>query len=608
MLRKSIVENLDFLGEIINKEIKVFGNYYIVDGLCFTNIKRLVGYAGKSFEVPDIIKSNTILRKMSRAYDNEPEPEYTNFEWSSLRSRYFTDDNVHHDDQGFIIASRRFPITSSWGNIQVEKFSKLIPLFTIDGLETGMLILRRTVWPKVFSPTLDYLRPINFASHKPDAFLLGKITSKTSLRRKYNVFTMEMIPSLFTMCKAGMIIQITAHSSTTKNLAVAMSQDKELLSVPYLSINKKSSIDFISENILKFTNKELGLAIDNVVEACYALGEKIPAPVANILADRSKMIVRISEETRQFVFHLIESFFTVVKTSYTAVSEKYGDKNYVYGGAKDIRTARAIVKKITNIDKVSDVLAKVQKRDLISLVHEYLNKDFPTDNTKNESYLFGGISMIMDYEHDRIIFANVDDKVLHKSEKWLIDAKMKRGAFLAKNRPKVLRSVFLTPDSEINALRASYILAVSAMLDIECSIKIYGQGRYEYRAGLLFFNSPSFNPFHLVVKSPRVLKLKMNDVGYFTEDEAKEFGDIKRKIIFVNKEDDTDIHFRGREASPSDKTSVYRLRGRQPDKRYIVNFYKTLELIVKNFVSKEHAANYLSDPIKMKRFSKSFPA
>lgn len=606
MLRQPIVDNLDIFSEIIGKEIKVVGSYYVVDGLYFTNFKRLVAYTGKTFEVEDAIKNNTILKKVKRAYKNEKEPEYPNFEWATLKSRYFTDENIHYDKQGYPIASRAFSITSSWGEIEITRWNKLVSLFTIDGLETGMIILRRTVAPKVFAPTLDYLRPINFTPDKPVGWLLGNLSSRTALTARPNIFTIDMIPSLLTMCKAGMIMQIKAHKPTTKKLAVAMSQDKELLSVPYLSINKKSTIDFIAENIVDFSNKETDFCISNVVNACYTIGRKIPKAITDVLATRSNMSASVSEETRQFVFNIMESFFTVVKTSYIAVNEKYGDKSYIYKGKDDAQTARTIADKISKIDTVSKILAKTQKRDIVALIHEYLNQDFPVSEVKNDSYSIGKLSMTIDYDYDRIIFANTTKKALQEPEKWLIDAQLHHNCNIVKHRPKILKAIFANPESEINAIRATYMLAIASMLDIECTIKIYGQTKYDHNAGMAFFNCPSFNILNLKIKSPKTDRIRKNDIGFFTEADAKDFMDVKRKIILVNNPKDADIHLKSKASSQSDRISVYRLPKRRVEKRYIVFFYRTLELLAKTFVSKEHAADYLSDPDKMKRFSKSF--
>ena len=226
MVSKILVENIEDINSALGLKIFFRNGLLIFDNIPFTNMRRLIGFADKTFEMAEMMKPNRLLSHLAYSYNAEAPSEFSNFEWTSGKQTYLNDKNGYVSD-GVFIAIRDFTISMSWGTASIKRTNRLKPIYTVDGMETGVLIVGSRIEPTLYCPKEGYLLPINYSSKSTKAVINKTYSIQTLTSTAPNIMPTCMIASLMTLCRAELI---TSAISGTSNDSGATSRKYPKLS------------------------------------------------------------------------------------------------------------------------------------------------------------------------------------------------------------------------------------------------------------------------------------------------------------------------------------------------------------------------------------------
>ena len=602
MINKAFIKHLDKINSTLGLDVVIRNDLFVLDNAYFTNFKRMIGYADKSFEIIDHMKDNRALNCIMSAYGKEETPEFANYEWTSSSHKYLNDDNVYVDENGSYVAIRDFRIEMSWGIAFVKKSNRLISVYTVDGLETGVLITNSVTDPVVFCPDLNYIRPLNYDPASAKAVLQKVYTSKSLTLVSTNIMPAVLVSSLVNLCKAGVINDISCSGPQERLLTVAFVREATPPSLPYLRVNGMNVLSLVDKYILSMSNKEIRSAVTLAMDASVSLNVPIPKVIAGVMASRSQTKACVPKDVKLFVFNILDTFFTVARFSYPVISERYGKKDYHYRSIADNNAARKIAKNIRRIDGASDKLSAIPLADIISIIHEYVQSEHTPEKPAEEGFSFGGVTMFTNYKDSCLRFSTVPGEHVTKSARWIGSHRWQPTPREATARAETYNFIFKESSDMQKAVMATYGLALATLMDVKYEIKVCAISKLAKKNTIRFFESTGFNPFSLVVKEAGILTMKYNDICVVNENNTHMYPGSKRKLIFVSHESDADICMSELQPSSAQYSQTYRLSTCTPDKRYIFDFAEVLTRMVTTFPTDGHASEMLGTRTKIDNF------
>jgi len=596
-MNNSFSKHIDLINSSLGVDIHVHNDYFVASGARFKEFKRVISYLDKSFDIEDELSANRSLNCIAMLYRSEPDPTYGNFTWTADKHIYFNDETGEFDDDGVFVASSKIKVKMPWGTAHINKKNRVKPVFNIEGMETGFLVINSTSDAKLLAFEPENTRLINHDSTNHTAIVIKTFTYHRAYTKTKNTVTSEMIPSLIEWCSAGVITQVKSAVTHEIKIASSIIKNPTTLTIAPLRINKMTPIALVDKVIHRMSSREATEAIKEVVSACARLGKPIPENIASMIASRSNLDTKISDTDKKFVFGILDMFFIVSKGFSTIISERYGNAQYVYASANDNASARRLAKKIKSIDTVSDMVSHMPIDDMIAVVHEYIRDYVGTSESSvsDMCYEFDNVRMFFKYGKREIRFESTNLKTVSKNTKWIIaDRASYKGKNLV-NRAKSYLFIFNSLKDANTALRSTYGLALAILFDIEYRVSVYYTTKVGKVNAKRYFCSRAFNPISSVGKDPDLLTLKDGEFAFINEGREDYHPNIKQKVVFVEHEEDADIVMSQESFGPAKYVMSRRLEGTHPDKLYARFFRDCLTMISSQYSDHDHLKTHLEN-------------
>ena len=596
-MKNVFVDNIDFINEFLGLELSFRNGMFISDRLFFYSIKNVFLYYDKTFEAEKLMKKGSPLDMLRTAYQREAEPKLLNYEWKSISSNFLNDTNGYFDKDRIFIATKEFELRASWGRQIVQKKNRLKYVYTLDGYETGVMVIRNAKDAIVFSPTKSYLKPINYDINDRRAFLRSFYTTRNTAIVKHNVFVSEEIDSLLEFCRAGLLTSITTGTNKESDLVLKIVHKDNPEYYKDLFINKKNVMYLVNKYIDKMSAKDTILAVSSVVKMCKETGFKIPEKVASLSILHTNLIPRVSKKIHDFVFNILDTYYVLTKSSPVVLSEKYGPREYYYMGPSDYIIAKQIVSSIRRIQGVKDSLKDISIQDMIFLVHDYIENEYTPIESFEESYQFSGVKMQIDYTNSRILFFSLEGKRVGRQARYLLAHKKLSKEYVKVHREDTFSYLFKDKKNSSRAIISTYAFSIASILDIPYSIKIFAVRKMDKRNILRFFEAPAFNIAEASFKNADVKNISSKDIVIASNGEEVMYN---RSIIIT--ENDADIHMKNKSFSDVERAYCSSLSHINPDRHYVYGLARVLNGIAEQFNTVEDAREALSDKDELERF------
>ena len=583
----------------MSTNITITGDMYIVDGLYFKNFKRMISHLGIEDDLMDSMRQHRALYSLARHYKSYPEPAYDNFAWQGAKGEYFTRQNVYRDGDAYV-ANVDFRIRMPWGMIDIKKTNRIQPAYTMEGFDTGIILVRSRSDAEVFCPDKSMLRFINHDTNAMKASILSSYITKRASSEVKNIVISDMFPSLLNACKAGLVSEISCAKSKERAFAKVLLLDRDAMAVSHLRINGVTPVLFIAQYISVLTNKEVRIGVQNGIFACRETGEAIPDIFASLLAINAEMPSPVAPEIKAFIFKTVDAFYSISYGYRTSVTEKFGGTVHVYTGKSDNKTARKVASAITSLPVIKDELKDIKIKDVVSLVHEYLGAKRKTNASDNSSIEFGGVDMVMDFTNGALVFNDIGNKSV--SARWLSSPNLGRKPTGHASRAMTFKYIFSSTEDAQRALRGTYLMSLSVLFDVPCRIAVSANTTKAARNVVRYFSSTAFNTFSSSFKHPDIMSFSGREVAVIMEREEADFGGLTHKIVILRDEEDAEIDFYTGALSPAKSTSLYNLQVTNPDKWYIYYLGKMLKELAEEYSDMEQLKAHMSIGDNLKRF------
>jgi hypothetical protein len=583
--------DLEYINDCIDTNITIENGLYVAEDVFFKNINRAIDFVGKTFEVADLMSGEKCLNVL-RSKIKKEKNEYLSFKWVDIKDSVLNDSIVEKDENGVFKVKKDTKVSSDFGDIGLRKGNRLIPIYTVDSMEAGVLVVYGIRPARVFSPDADIIKFLNYDKDYGKAAITSSFSHKTLKVKKKNLVVYEMIPSLINHCKAGLIHTVTGSMASEKEFARLCSFDIDMISNSHTRINGKTILSAISEHITSFTTKDARNAAFNVTTSCKKSGKKIPQKVADVLASLSKPNARIDDNVRSFIFGVIDSFFYVTRNNRVVFTDKYSSVAYEYCGTADHGTARRIAKDIKRLPSVELELKDITLDDVIFAVHEYAKTENLLPDDSPDAFVFNGISMYLDFDNSELVFNDVDEKKKTKSSVWLSTIKWKKIRKTKRERIETYKYLFESDEDAHRALASIFAMNVASLLDIEFHDTVSVPRKTSRTTLKNLYSSPAFNFLGIPTPPSVTLDKFQHKIQVLLN------GDEKRSkttlTVYVDDDSKAAYSLYTGVLSQGKSTRLYNLKTVAPTKSSVAAFRKILVSIVESYEDMDQCKEHLS--------------
>ena len=539
-MHKKLVEALDIIGDIIGEKLE-YRNGLIVSGdMFFYSLKHALSHFDKFEEVEDELRPNHLLSHVSRYYNSEPEYDYPSFEWTSIKHRFLTHENVDMVDPRTYRAKKGFWIETNFGSHYVKATNMIVLLSSVDGIETGCMITKSNGQPTILAPDKGYLRLMN-PNGSRRVTINGSFTNKQVGMKKTNIGVVEMFDSIINYMLAGLIVTIKVVPRHEFTFAKAIAKKGEILSDPSIRINKKHPIDIVSENIMRFTTFDMKESVSEITKACRVMGRVIPAPIRDAIALYSNKPVGVDENTKKFIIGVLEDFYAISRAEITMLTERFGHKRLEYKPSTANATALRIARTLKSMSGVKEALSDLSSESVAMVIHEYMSigRNLSDNKDRDGWCSFHGTNMLLDFKNDTLKFDDNANTKIGKIARWMMESIWSKPPSSTRKRATTFKPMFNSDKDAKMALREAMALNIAHCIGVPFIVSSYAYTQAGYRHMQKYMSSKAFNLLEFSVKIAGVAtSIGANDVVIVSESEQEKYDNDRMVVMRERASDD----------------------------------------------------------------------